>query len=390
MSEAAEAQSLLRQPVTADSSALVGGGPEKHREFAAELSRRFRTAHIDSGRMHGATVVAVKGGELLYSGCFGGHDTDSVYHIFSLTKIVATVATLQQVDAGTISLDDPVAKYCPSFRRKFRVSDDLGASEACHEVDGQTLTIRHCLNHTAGFQYTVFKKMVKAGLGPLEKTEHAREEDASKSLDLKDFVESFAADSTLVFDPGTHFTYSWAHSIAARCVEIVSGRPFGEYVREQIAAPLGISSDGGSLCFGFPGGDRSHCPPMTINKEDGAATLGKLVPRRCRGCCVPFICCMVGCCGGTVRGHPSQLKVPPPLSRTTGARVDGGRGGKAIRGDMGLKSTAADLTKLLQMLCNQGRSADTGRQVLSAAALEQMASSSLPPVRKRPRQSTDK
>ena len=89
----------------------------KHRAFADALAARFSDKHIDSGRMHGATVVVVKGSEVLASRVLGAHDESSIYNIFSLTKIVTTIAVLQQVERGKLSLDDPVSKYLPSFAR---------------------------------------------------------------------------------------------------------------------------------------------------------------------------------------------------------------------------------------------------------------------------------
>eukprot|EP01047_Picozoa_sp_COSAG01_P029631 COSAG01_NODE_2037_length_8579_cov_119.860849_10_plen_185_part_00 len=131
----------------------------------------------------------------------------------------------------------------------------------------------------------------------------------------------------------------------------------------QIAAPLGLS---GMTSFDLPhpslGG---RCPPMTINKEDGATLLEGLLP--C-SCCVPLLCCLLGCCGAAIpECGGSQMKMLGPVSKE-GARMDGGVGLRAIRGDMGLKSTASDLTKFLQMLCSGGQSADGAASVASFLA----------------------
>ena len=45
----------------------------------------------------------------------------------------------------------------------------------------------------------------------------------------------------LLYDPGTHWHYSAAVDVQARLVEVLSGQPFDEYVREHIFLPLGMT-----------------------------------------------------------------------------------------------------------------------------------------------------
>ena len=111
-----------------------------------------------------------------------------IYSIFSLTKIFATIATLQQQDRGNLSIDDPVSKYLPSFSR-LSVSDDMG-TENIREIDGDELTIRHCLNHTSGHSY---HGMAMSHMTPLEKQEMRRARECAKRNDLGGFVDEFMA-----------------------------------------------------------------------------------------------------------------------------------------------------------------------------------------------------
>src|SRR5579875_2289153 len=64
--------------------------------------------------------------------------TNSVFHIASLTKMYTATLVMQLVDEGLLDLDTPVRHYLPGLR--------LPDEEAT-----ETVTPRHLLSHTAGF-----------------------------------------------------------------------------------------------------------------------------------------------------------------------------------------------------------------------------------------------
>ena len=62
---------------------------------------------------------------------------DTVFDLSSLTKVVATTTSIMQlVEAGRISLEDPVTRYIPQFKRH-------GKSK---------ITVRHLLTHMSGLR----------------------------------------------------------------------------------------------------------------------------------------------------------------------------------------------------------------------------------------------
>ena len=121
-----------------------------------------------------------------------------------MTKPITATAVMILQDEGKLSIDDPVAKYIPAF-------------EAAALRDGkpkQPVTLRHCLTHTAGL----------AG---------SQQNEGS----LKDTIEKLAG-RPLDFEPGTKWQYSPGMSVCGRVVEIVSGKPFDEFLAERIFRPL--------------------------------------------------------------------------------------------------------------------------------------------------------
>src|ERR1700761_4208330 len=83
----------------------------------------FLKGEVAAGHIPGACVLVQQHAKLLYKTCVGVRDPDtgapltedSIFPIHSVTKTITSVAAMMLVDRGKIALDDPVAKYIPSF-----------------------------------------------------------------------------------------------------------------------------------------------------------------------------------------------------------------------------------------------------------------------------------
>jgi CubicO group peptidase (beta-lactamase class C family) len=132
-------------------------------------------------------------------------DTLSLW--LSAGKPVTAIAIAQQVQRGTLAVDDPVARHLPEF--------------APHGKE--RITIRHLLTHTGGFR--------GADLIP-------------EDLPWREMIERICG-STIEPDwqigekAGYHLSSSWF--ILAEIVQRVSGRTYSDYVREEIFGPLGLN-----------------------------------------------------------------------------------------------------------------------------------------------------
>lgn len=195
-----------------------------------DIAREFQSRYVDTGIMRGATVVVCRRDGVVYSRCLGAHTEDTVYEGCSLTKIITAVACLQLQEAGLLTLDSKVAELLPCFRGRRRAAP--GVEEASSDV----MTIRQCLNHTAGFTY--LNGCHPRGLRkPVEAAEAGR---LKPREDLQKHVEDFMAKTALLFSPGSHFNYADGANVVARIVERVSGQDFADYIRDHITRPLGM------------------------------------------------------------------------------------------------------------------------------------------------------
>jgi CubicO group peptidase (beta-lactamase class C family) len=147
---------------------------------------------------------------------------ETLFPIFSTGKgIVATAAHLI-VERGLATYDTPVASVWPEF--------------AAHGKGN--ITLRHLLDHTAGLS------AVPADIGH------------EASLDWDKVCTALAA-ARPVSDPGEKLayhamTYGW---LLGEFIRRVDSRPFAQFVREEIAAPLGVTD---ALYFGLPDSEVSR------------------------------------------------------------------------------------------------------------------------------------
>jgi CubicO group peptidase (beta-lactamase class C family) len=137
---------------------------------------------------------------------------DTQFLVASLSKSFTALAVLQLAEAGRINLDAPVAAYLPGFT----VADPAGA---------RRITVRMLLNQTSGMADTGFPEMT-----------------LPQPTTIADRVASLRT-ARLLSEPGTAFHYfNPNYAVLTRLVEVASGRPFPEYLRAHLFAPLAMTA----------------------------------------------------------------------------------------------------------------------------------------------------
>lgn len=145
---------------------------------------------------------------------------DTMYLMFSMTKVQTMACVLQLVEQGKLSLEDEVKKYLPAYG-KLTVEGENGV-----EPLKTPLLVKHLLSMQSGLDYDLGRP------GILRIKEKYGENATTRQI-----VDAFA-ESPLKFVPGTHYLYSLSHDVAAALVEVVSGMTFGEYLKKNIWEPL--------------------------------------------------------------------------------------------------------------------------------------------------------
>ena len=219
-------------------------------------------AAVSEHRTAGVSVAVVKNGRTVLAKGYGFADlendvpatAETVYRIGSVTKQFTSAAIMRLVEQGKVSLDDTLQKFLPNF-----------------PTQGNRVTVRHLLNHTSGIKsYT--------SLGP----KWAR----VMRIDLApDSLVALFANEPFDFKPGDQWLYdNSGYFLLGMIIEKVSGKPYGQYLKDEIFTPLGLKStiycDQAPLikhrAQGYatqPGGGFINAEPLSMTQPYAAGSL---------------------------------------------------------------------------------------------------------------------
>ncbi|HEY0656438.1 MAG TPA: serine hydrolase domain-containing protein [Chryseosolibacter sp.] len=203
----------------------------------ARIDSTFKSM-IDSAKIAGVSALIYENDKEVYFNSFGFEDREAgkafnrntIVRIFSMTKPITGTALMQLYEKGMFQLDDPLSKYLPEFAdMKVFVGNDAQGKPK-YVPANRPITVRDITRHTAGFaraEHEQLGSMVKeADVMNLENTL----EQMAKKLSML----------PLAFHPGEEWSYGICVDVQAYLVEKLSGKPFDQYVRENILDPLGM------------------------------------------------------------------------------------------------------------------------------------------------------
>lgn len=179
----------------------------------AEIDR-FVEQRMEEIAIPGVAIALISEGEIVHTKGFGvsGPDgapvtPDSIFEVGSVTKSFTAVAILQLVDAGLITLDDPVVKHIPWF----------GTQDTAQSAK---ITIRHLLAHQSGLS-SYFGNRNQDGV--------------SNKSDALEVAVRGIGDTQLISEPGTVFAYSNAnYQTLGLIIENITGEPFEDIVSIRV------------------------------------------------------------------------------------------------------------------------------------------------------------
>ena len=205
--------------------------------------------HIAAGEISGGVTLVARHGRIAHLEATGVTDIDTkkpmtkdaVFRIASMTKPVTGVAIMMMMEEGKLKITDPVSKYIPSFKDlKVAVAEPKRAAAATDEPTPlkyyavpaeREITIRDLLTHVSGL-----------ASGAMSNDSIRRPEIARKPTDtLADYIPRLGR-SVLEFQPGSRWSYSpqAGFDTLGRIVEITSGMPFDQFLRQRVFDPLGM------------------------------------------------------------------------------------------------------------------------------------------------------
>ncbi len=239
--------------MAADAAAL-GFDPAIFEKAKADIE-----AGIAAGKIPGGLFLVAKGGKVVNItavGTEGPGDADpvtpeTVFRIYSMSKPIVSVATMQLVEDGKIGLDDPISKYIPEFANPKVLVGKGETRPAAREI-----TVRDLLAHKSGLIYGIFASPDDE-LGKM----YMAAGDVSTDLTALELSKAIGA-LPLAFDPGSAWTYSRSTDVLGAVIEVAAGKTLDVLLDEQIFTPLGMNDT--NFYLDADEFDRLAEPPSTI------------------------------------------------------------------------------------------------------------------------------
>jgi CubicO group peptidase (beta-lactamase class C family) len=293
---------ILLPSVPAESQRVSKFGMDSERLARIPVQMK---SFVERGVMAGAVTLIARRGEIVSLEAFGYQDLDSkkpmradtIFDIRSVTKPVTAIGVMILMEEGKLTLNDPVEKYIPEFSdaRKTRGFQNK-------------ITIQHLLTHTSGL--------------PSNRPTEIEDITIRRDRTLSEAV-ALLSKQEPEFEPGTQFRYSsGGYAILGRIIEVASGKPYEQFIKERIFAPLGMKDS----FFFIPAGKQSRVASV-YRLQNGRLSKWE-----------------------EIESYSKKAKYPAP--------------------EFGMYSTASDLAALCQMMLDGGTF--KGRRILSRMSVAKM------------------
>ena len=199
------------------------GPPVRLEQLLPDIDAHFRR-YMEESHIPGLVYGIVRDGELVHVGSMGvaeldrrrAVDADTLFRIASMSKAFTALAILKLRDEGRLSLDALAETYVPEMRNwRYPTSDS------------PRIRVRDLLSHVGGF-------VTDDPWG-----------DRQTPLPEAEFSAMLRAGVPFTRAPQTAFEYSnFGYALLGRIVTNVSGRPYADYIAQEIMRPLGMASTG--------------------------------------------------------------------------------------------------------------------------------------------------
>lgn len=188
----------------------------------------FVLERMAKSKLSAVSMALIEGDQIVWSRGFGLRDRakglpatpQTNYNIGSVTKSFTCVAIMQLQERGLLSIEDPVDKYLDLYLKPF----------------GEQIRIRHLMSHTSGLPATAY-------LENLLRYHHGATDKLLPLGSLQDMLTFLnGAEDWVESRPGERwFYFNEGYVLLGAIIERLTGRPYADYIREEILLPLGMT-----------------------------------------------------------------------------------------------------------------------------------------------------
>ena len=175
-------------------------------------------------------------------------DGDTWIRVWSMSKIVTICIALDLMEDGLLNLDDPVTKYIPEFSQ-LQVAltadsnsligtnwyaEDSSRSAPCPLIyvpNDSIMTIRHLLDHKAGFYYSTTNIMCLDSM--------LAKENLCAGENSQDLINRLSK-MPLIQHSGTDYFYGTNTTVLGLVAERAAGKSLAQLLKERVTDPMQI------------------------------------------------------------------------------------------------------------------------------------------------------
>ena len=249
---------------------------------SAEITARFPATQavldrfVAEGRLPGATVGVrapdgsdwfLQSGRLSFDPASPAMDRDTLFRIYSMTKLITGAAAALAIEDGRFTLDTPIGELVPEMANMTVAIDPANSLEA--RPAREPIRVQHLLTHTSGLTYSfagggaVQAAYRRAGILPFTGRLDMGET-GPKAETLDDMVRRLG-EIPLIAEPGTAYNYSVSLDVLGLVIQRAVGMPFQDYVQRRLLGPIGMDD----TVWRLRPGDARRLAALYVYSEDG-------------------------------------------------------------------------------------------------------------------------
>lgn len=192
-------------------------------------------------------------------------EEDTIFRIYSMTKVVTCIAALMLYERGFFLLNDPLENYLPEFKN-IKVYERNKQGESIVVPAAQSIKVKDLFMMTSGLTY--------GGNGNESEIQVAKTfqqlQEKGEKLSTRRLAEVLAT-IPLAFHPGTRWHYGLSHDVLGALIEVISGKKLGDFFKEEIFVPLGLND----TFFKIPDDKKHRLAALYNRNEDGSLVNNK-------------------------------------------------------------------------------------------------------------------
>lgn len=203
---------------------------------------------LTEDRLPGIGCVVTQGQEIIYEGYDGYADLESgkpvdentVFRIFSMTKLPVYTLCMLLYERGLFLPDDPLGDYFPEYAQMKRFVHLDNGGHAVVPLQNP-IRIKHILTMAMGLPYGNDSGSPIPTEAAMYRMHQALA--AQGPYSLRDEIRA-AAGVPVAFEPGTHWMYGFASELAAGLCELLTGKEIEQALKDELFTPLEMKNTG--------------------------------------------------------------------------------------------------------------------------------------------------